>query len=106
MEYIDPTRGAPAIPTISTFIQLLPKGFESAVYRSTDGAVFCVAQGDGIVTIGTGDGRLQRAFKARDLFAVPSWQPYRIDAHEECIIFSASDKIVQTKLGVWREQRS
>lgn len=105
MEYIDPTTGGPAIPTISTFIQLLPKGFSAAPYRSTDGGVYCVAEGAGTVRFGDGDDATEFRFGRRDIFAVPYWQSFRIEADEETVIFSATDKIVQTKLGVWREQR-
>lgn len=105
MEYIDPTTGGPAIPTISTFIQLLPKGFETETYRSTDGAVFAVASGTGSVTVGNGDAKQTLRFSKRDMFAVPCWAPYSIAADEETVLFSASDRIVQTKLGVWREER-
>jgi gentisate 1,2-dioxygenase len=105
MEFIDPTTGEPAIPTISTFIQLLPARFVGAAYRSTDGALFCVAEGCGSITIGAGDDAVSFQYSPRDIFAVPGWRPYRIEAREESVVFSASDKIVQTKLGVWREQR-
>jgi gentisate 1,2-dioxygenase len=105
MEYIDPTTGGAAIPTISTFIQLLPTGFETATYRSTDGAVFCVVEGRGTVTIGEDGGERSFAFGPRDIFAVPCWFPYSISAQDESVIFSASDRIVQTKLGIWKEKR-
>jgi len=105
MEYIDPTTGGPAIPTISTFIQLLPMGFTTETYRSTDGAVFAVAEGTGTVTIGEGDAAKRFSYTKRDVFAVPCWAPYSITADDESVIFSASDRIVQTKLGIWREQR-
>ncbi len=77
MEYIDPTTGGPAIPTISTFIQLLPKGFTTASYRSTDGAVFAVAEGRGSLTIGAGNAAKQFRYVERDTFAVPCWAPAR-----------------------------
>lgn len=105
MEYIDPTTGGPAIPTISTCIQLLPKGFGTRPYRSTDGGVYCVAEGSGRVSIGEGERRETFEYSKRDIFAVPCWEPFSIDAAEESVIFSATDRIVQTKLGVWREQR-
>ena len=105
MEYIDPTTGGPAIPTVSTFIQLLPNGFKTAPYRSTDGAVCCVAEGSGTVTIGEGDAAKAFRYSKRDIFVVPCWQPNTIEAETETILFSASDRIVQTKLGIWREQR-
>lgn len=105
MEYIDPTTGGPAIPTISTYIQLLPAGFRGAPYRSTESTVFCVVEGAGTVTVGEGDAEERLDFAKHDIFAVPSWLPYTLNAAEESVIFSASDRIVQAKLGVWRERR-
>lgn len=49
MEFIDPTTGGAAIPTISIFIQLPPAEFVSAGHRSTDRTVFCVVEGNGTV---------------------------------------------------------
>ena len=43
MQFINPLTGGPAMPTIGAFLQLLPKGFRSSPYRSTDGTVFSVA---------------------------------------------------------------
>jgi len=47
MQYINPSTGGPAMPTIGAFIQLLPKGFEGQPYRTTDGTVYCVVEGRG-----------------------------------------------------------
>ena len=52
MEFINPLSGGPAMPTIGTFMQLLPKGLRSSAYRSTDGTVYSVAEGKGRVKIG------------------------------------------------------
>jgi gentisate 1,2-dioxygenase len=105
MEYIDPTTGGPAIPTISTFLQLLPKGFTTAPYRATAGSVVIVVRGRGRVTIGTGAEARSFDFGPNDVWAAPSWQPVSIEATEESVLFSASDEAVHRKLGVWREQR-
>src|SRR5437763_7131617 len=37
MQFINPLTGGHAMPTIAAFIQLLPAGFASQAYRSTDG---------------------------------------------------------------------
>ena len=105
MEFIDPTTGGAAIPTISTFIQLLPAGFKSAAYRSTDGTVFCVVEGTGTIKFGSGSERTEFRYAPRDIFAVPCWQTYGIAADEETVLFSASDRATQAQLGLWREQR-
>lgn len=105
MEYIDPSCGAAAIPTMSTFMQLLPKGFKTRPYKCTSGAVFSVVEGHGKVTIGSGEDAARFDYQPRDIWAVPSWQPMTIEAIDESFIFSASDRVVQEKLGLWREQR-
>jgi len=40
----------------------------------------------------------------RDIFVVPSWYPVSHEADEETVLFSFSDRPVQTALGLWREQ--
>ena len=102
MQFINPLSGGPAMPTIGAFIQLLPKGFHSAAYRSTDSTVYSVAEGTGVVHIGSED----FSFEPRDSFVVPSWIPLRVAAKNECVLFSYSDRSAQQALGLWREQRS
>jgi len=105
MQYIDPTTGGPAIPTLSTFLQLVPQGFATAPYRATAGSVVTVVRGRGRVTIGRGDDSRVLDYGPKDLWAVPSWQHVSIVADEESVLFSASDEAVHRKLGVWREER-
>ena len=100
MEFINPANGGPAMPTMGTYIQLLPKGFGSQPYRSTDGTVFSVIDGRGRVTI---DGKTF-SFSERDVFVVPSWRPYTLASEQETVLFSFSDRPVQKALGLWREQ--
>ncbi len=101
MRYVNPMDGGYAMPTMGTFMQLLPQGFETAPYRSTDGAVFSVVEGTGRVHVG----EESFAWGPRDTFVVPSWQRYRFEADEEAVIFSFSDRPVHEKLGLWREDR-
>ena len=101
LEFTNPLTGGPAMPTIGTFIQLLPKGFRGGAHRATDGTVYSVAEGKGKVKIGTEE----FAFGAKDTFVVPSWHPASIEAASECVLFSYSDRAAQQALGLWREQR-
>jgi gentisate 1,2-dioxygenase len=105
MEYIDPTTGGPAIPTISTFLQLLPQGFTTEPYRTTASCVITVVRGHGRLTIGEGALARELEYEPKDLVAVPSWQPVSLSAAEESVFFCASDEAVHRALGVWREQR-
>ena len=100
MRFVNPATGGWPMPTIGTFIQLLPKGFRGTPYRSTDGACFSVIEGSGRVRVG--DASL--AFGPRDPFVVPSWQPYALEADDETVLFSFSDRPVQEALDLWREQ--
>jgi gentisate 1,2-dioxygenase len=105
MEYVDPETGGPAMPTLSTFLQLVPKRFRTEPYRSTAGAVYAVVEGRGRALIGRGDGVSTLTFGPRDIFAVPGWQPLVIESDTDVVVFSASDAAAQRKLGVWREER-
>ncbi|HZF27839.1 MAG TPA: cupin domain-containing protein [Gammaproteobacteria bacterium] len=104
LEYLDAT-GAPAIPTISTHLQLVPQGFATQPYATTAGAVVAVVAGRGVARIGAGELARELAYAPRDLLAVPSWQPLELRAAEDTVLFSASDEAVQRRLGLLRERR-
>lgn len=101
MQFINPLTGGHAMPTIAAFIQLLPKGFAGSPCRATDGTVYCVVEGKGRAKAG-GE---SLAFGPRDLFVVPSWTPLALEADEEAVLFSFSDRPGQEAMGLWREQR-
>jgi gentisate 1,2-dioxygenase len=101
LSYRNPLTGGWAIPTIATFIQLLPAGFNGLPSRSTDATVYSVVEGAGVVTIGA----RQFSFSARDIFVVPSWAPVSFSSVSETVLFSFSDRPVQEALGLLREAR-
>ncbi len=101
LKYVNPVNGDYAMPTIATFMQLLPKGFETAPYRSTDGTVFVVVEGAGYSMI-NGE---RFDWGARDVFIVPNWNTVTHHPSEDAVLFSYSDRVVQEKLGLWREWR-
>ncbi|MGH9888646.1 MAG: cupin domain-containing protein, partial [bacterium] len=102
LRYLDPATGGWAMPTIATMARLLPAGFRTAPYRSTDSAVFAVVEGRGEVEIA--GARFDVA--PRDVFVVPGWMLYTIRADEDLVLFSYSDRAAQDKLGFFREQRT
>jgi gentisate 1,2-dioxygenase len=102
MQFINPMSGGPAMPTIAAFIQLLPKGFKAEPCRSTDAMVYAAIEGGGAVSIG-GE---RFEFEPRDVFVVPSWLPSQVDAREETVLFSFSDRPAQEAMGLWREKRA
>lgn len=105
MEYIDPTTGGPAIPTISTFLQLVPAGLATAPYRSTASMIVMAVRGRGRVTVGRGADAVSFDYEPSDVWAVPSWRHVAVEAADESVLFAASDEAVHRKLGVWREER-
>jgi gentisate 1,2-dioxygenase len=98
MRYANPGTGRHPFPTMAVAMQLLPKGFSGANYRSTDGAVFAVVEGNGRIEIGG----QTFSFGPRDIFVAPSWQTYRLFADSDCVLFSFSDRAAQEALGFWR----
>jgi gentisate 1,2-dioxygenase len=101
MQFTNPLTGGHAMPTIAAFIQLLPKGFRTRPYRCTDGTIFSVVEGKGVVAIG--EERFE--FEPRDTFVVPSWMPMTLEAQDEAVLFSFSDRPGQEAMGLWREKR-
>jgi gentisate 1,2-dioxygenase len=85
---------------MGTFMQLLPKGFRGKPYRATDATVYAVVEGEGRCLVG--EERLE--FGPKDVFVVPSWMSNRLEADDEAILFSFSDRPVQQALDLWREQ--
>jgi gentisate 1,2-dioxygenase len=101
MRYVNPVNGGWAMPTMATWMQLLPKGFKTRPYRSTDSTVFVVVEGEGLSTIGdqTFD------WQPHDIFVVPSWVAATHSGASDAVLFSYSDRAVQEKLDLLREQQ-
>ena len=102
MKYINPVNGGWAMPTMSTWMQLIPGGFSTASYRSTDSAVFTVVEGTGSSRIGgeTFD------WGPHDIFVAPSWVAHQHTAASDAVVFIYSDRVVQEKLDFWREEKA
>lgn len=101
MRFVNPVTGGFAMPTIGTFMQLLPRGFATQAYRSTDATVFTPVEGAGRTQIG--DAVIE--WSARDVFVVPSWAEVRHEATDDAVLFSFSDRPVQLAIGLFREER-
>ena len=101
MRYVNPVNGDYAMATMGAFLQLLPKGFESAAHRATDATVFVCVEGEGSSIIG------DKTFTwgPRDIFVAPSWHWTRHVASSDAVLFSFSDRPIQEKLGLWRQDR-
>ncbi len=91
---------AGTMPTIDAWLQLLPAGFRTKPYRSTDATVFCVTEGHGQSQIGN----TTLAWAPHDIFMTPSWKFVTHEAEDEAVLFSFSDRPLQRMLGLWREE--
>ncbi len=101
MRYVNPLDGGWAMPTMATMIRLLPKGFVTQPYRSSDSVVFVTVEGTGEIHLGT-----QRFVLApHDVVVVPGWMAHTLHANDDLVLFSYSDRVAQEKLGFFREQR-
>lgn len=101
LRYVNPATGGWPMPTLATFIQYLPRGFSGKAFRSTDGAVYSVVEGHGRVVV---DGK-SFAFGPKDHFVVPSWKTHTLHADEDTVLFSFSDRPVQSALNILREEK-
>jgi gentisate 1,2-dioxygenase len=101
LRYVNPANGGSPLPTIGTFIQLLPKGFKSTPYRATDATIHTCVEGFGETRVG--DSVIP--WKARDIFVTPGWAWLSHTASSDAVLFSASDRPVQDMLGLWRQER-
>ena len=101
LRYVNPATGDFALPTIGAFMQLAPTGWSSQPYRCTDATIFVVVEGHGETRVGS----VVLHWKPRDIFIVPGWAVHTHHALAEAVLFSASDRPVQIKLGLWREER-
>jgi gentisate 1,2-dioxygenase len=86
--------------TMAAFMQLLPAGFRGRPQRSTDGAVYHLAQGECRVELAG----VLHSVQARDSFVVPPWEPVRFEADDDCLLFSFSDRAAQEALGYFRDE--
>jgi gentisate 1,2-dioxygenase len=111
LRYVNPATGEPAMPTIGTFIQLLPRGFAGLPYRSTDASVYVCVEGGGETRVSLPEGGDPKGTETvlrwtpRDIFVVPGWMSHTHRAVADSVLFSFSDRPVQEKLGLWREAR-
>jgi len=102
MRYANPETGGHATATMGTFMQLLPAGFRTVAYRSTDATVMVPIEGRGRTHIGED---FTVHWGPKDVFVVPSWHRVRHEADEEAVLFSFSDRPIQEALGLFREDR-
>lgn len=96
LEFVDPTSGRPALPTLGCEIHRLRPGGATTPVRRTGSSVFVVYRGSGATVI---DGQRFR-WSAGDMFAVPSWSAVEHHATEQSDLFAVTDAPVLDALGL------
>ena len=64
-----------------------------------------MVEGHGVAWVGDGAAQQRFEFAPHDHFVAPSWQTLRLQARDECVLFSFSDRPVQSATALWREER-
>ena len=101
LRYINPATGGSPMPTIGAFMALLPGGFNTAPYRSTDGTIYSVVEGTGETIVGRHGVPLEaaRPFRGAELAHAPPSRRVRSRAVQLLRPSGAG------RAGLWREER-
>lgn len=101
VEYINPSTGKTANPTIAAWMQKLPAGFHSKAHRHSHSAIYHVYNGSGYSVI---DG-VRFDWSEGDFFVIPNWAVHEhvADSGEDAYLFSVNDLPIMERFDVCRE---
>ncbi|MFC0295904.1 cupin domain-containing protein [Geobacillus jurassicus] len=100
VEYINPSNGETACPTIAAWMQKLPKGFHTKAHRHTHASIYHVFEGSGYTIING----IRFDWEKGDFFVVPNWAWHEHVAEEDSYLFSTNDLPILEKFGLEREE--
>lgn len=102
VEYVDPTTGAPVMPTMSFRAQMLRPGEKTKWRRRMASAMYCVLEGQGTIEFE----KETIDWRRNDVFAVPGWHWSRFVNPTDAPVFlySVNDIPAMTRLGLFREE--
>jgi gentisate 1,2-dioxygenase len=100
IRYVNPTTGGDVMPTIRCEFHRLRPSTQTAVRNEVGSTVFQVFEGRGSVVM---DGVTHKLDKG-DLFVVPSWVPWSLQAETGFDLFRFSDAPIMERLGFMREK--
>ena len=87
IEYINPSTGKSANPTMGSRMQHLPKGFHTKAHRHTHSVIYHAHKGIGYTVING----VRFDWKKGDYFVVPNWAWHEHYAEEDSYLFSVND---------------
>jgi gentisate 1,2-dioxygenase len=100
VEYINPSNGNDANPTMGAWMQLLPKGFHTQAHRHTHSVIYHVRQGSGY-TIINGE---RFDWTKGDYFVVPNWAWHEHVSSEDTYLFSVNDLPIMERFDLEQNQ--
>jgi gentisate 1,2-dioxygenase len=100
IEFVDPTSGGPALPTMTCALHRVVSGRRTPSRRKSGSSIFVVHHGSGESVIA---GQVFR-WAPGDMFVVPSWQPYDHQADSTADLFEVSDEATLRALHLFRDE--
>ncbi|MGD8189445.1 cupin domain-containing protein [Brevibacillus ginsengisoli] len=100
VEFINPSSGKTANPTIAAWMQKLPAGYHSKAHRHTHSTIYQVFKGSGYSVING----VRFDWSKGDIFIVPNWAWHEHVASEESYLFSVSDLPIMEQFNIEREE--
>jgi gentisate 1,2-dioxygenase len=100
IRYVNPTTGGDVMPTIRLEFHRLRAGTETATRRDVGSTVFQVFEGTGAVIMNGETHPLEKG----DMFVIPSWIPWSLQAETQFDLFRFSDAPIMEKLNFMRTQ--
>ena len=94
VRYINPTTGGDIMPTIRAEFHRLREGTATATRREVGSTVFQVFDGSGAVVMG-GE---RHELEIGDMFVIPSWVPWSLEAETRFDLFRFSDAPIMERL--------
>ena len=98
IRFINPTTGKDVLPSLRCQFDSLRQGAVSVAKRDVGSSVFQVFEGSGHVTLGNA----RYSIKKGDIFVVPSWIEWSLEATTEFDLFHFSDAPIMEKLNFAR----
>ncbi|ANX13927.1 cupin [Fictibacillus arsenicus] len=100
VEYINPTNGETACPTIASWLQKLPGGFHSKAHRHTHASIYHVHEGCGYTIING----VRFDWEKGDYFVIPNWAWHEHVAIKDSYLFSTNDLPILEKFSLERKE--
>ena len=98
IRYVNPTTGGDVMPTLRCEFHRLRPGTETPARNEVGSCVFQVFEGSGAVVL-NGE---RHVLEKGDMFVVPSWIPWSLEAETQFDLFRFSDAPIMERLGFMR----